>query len=365
MSSRKFSYGCRSLAAFGMMVIITQAFHPIVLLEIHLGMTAAWILCLLGGLLATLTLWPVAHALSRTPGSGLMDLARGALGEAGAALFALLLAALLSFSGGLILRETAEMAVTAVFPHTPQTFATFSLLIGALFVAYGDSSGVVRLGRAMLPTLVIAILAVLAGSVGWGRVQFLLPLWGPGLPALVAASPATAAFYTPVVTVALMAGGVRERRHLTRWMLLTPLAGMGLMILVKAVLVMVFPYPMGADITYPLHAAARIGIGGRFLERLEGIWLFTWVGSTIAMSGALLHASALAMAGGFGIRRHTDCVLPLATVVLTVAFFSHSQAETVNLHEGASLLLFAVLLLLPAAVSAVAMLRQRRGRLGA
>ncbi|HYG56570.1 MAG TPA: GerAB/ArcD/ProY family transporter [Symbiobacteriaceae bacterium] len=359
MGKTRLAYGNRSLAALGIMAALTQGYHPLALICMIYGQTAGWLLGLLAGCLAALLLWPVALLLRRVPGADLMDLVHMAFGKPGAILYAMLLAATLTFSSGMILRETSEMAIAAVFPHTPQTFATTGLLLAAVYVAWSDNVGLVRIGRVLMPILLLSILFVMAGAIGWGRVQHLAPFWGPGpLPLLTAALP-SAALIAPAVLMPMLAGDVSDRRHLVAWMTAVPIL-IGLALAVeKALMGMVFPYPVSLHITYPLHAAARIILGGRFFERMEGLWLFVWVSSTAALIGALLHAGARALSQAFGMRRHTVAVLPLAAVVLTIAFFSDNQADTIMVHQAAAPAVTAVALVLPAAVAAVAAWRHR------
>lgn len=342
------------------MLIMTQSFHPLILIAMDEGQTAGWLLTLLAGLLTLLTLWPVAAFLRSVPGATLIDLARLAAGRVGAVITGVLLAGVLSFMGGTILRETSEMAITASYPHTPQTFATTSLLLGAIFVAYGDGSALVRLGRLLLPAVVGSFLLVLAGTVGWGEIQYLLPFWGPGPVSLLLEAPSAAMFFAPAALLPLLTDGVSDRSSLVRSTLAVPSISALLLALEKAVLGMVFPYPLGTDVTFPFHGAARIVLTGRFFERLEGIWVFMWVMSTTVLSGALLYGGASAVARSFSMPRHTTAVLPLATVVLTVAFFPRNQADTITLHERAGPWLFALALALPAVLAVAAALRRRR-----
>lgn len=358
MGNPRFTYGSRSLAALGLALLETEAFHPLIRIPLERGQTASWLLALGAAVFMALLLWPVAAALGKIPGGTLGDLAKRALGRPGIIITSLLLTGMYTFAGGMILRETSEMAISAAFPHTPQTFATTALLLGAVYVAYGDGSGLVRMGRYMLPPILLTLLVVLAGSVGWGKAQYLLPFWGPGPMRLLANVPITAGMFAPLVLLFEMTGEVSNRSALVRWLVAVPLLGGNILALIKAVLGMVFPYPQGSVITYPLFVAARIILGGRFFERLDGLWLFMWVWSTIVLSGALLYGSSLSISRAFGLPRHQLAVPPLATVVLTVAFFPRNQAQTVLIHEAYALPAFILSGGLPLLLTVIAAFRK-------
>jgi spore germination protein KB len=356
------AYGSRSLAACGMMLVETQAYHPLMVVLLQRGQTAAWMLALLSGLLAALSIWPVAAVLRRFPGRTIIEIADMTLGRGAAVAAGLLLAGSLSFIGGMILRETSEMAITAAYPHTPQTVATVTILLGAVYVAWGNGAHLVRLTRILLPMLLGSVLLVVVFNVAWGRMSHLLPLWGPGIPTLLAGVPSLASFYAPLALLSLLADGVSDRQKAVWWLPGAALAS-GLVTCLQAlVLSIIYPYPLGNSFTFPFHVAARLVLGGRFFERVEAVWLFMWVGSTVVLSGALLYGSSLAVAQAFRMPRHTMAVPALAVVVLTVAFFSRNQSETVAWHAQAAPLLFAVTLALPALLALIAALRGPRRR---
>jgi spore germination protein KB len=362
LASTRLTYGSRSLAAFGIMVIMAQSYHPLLLVAIERGKTAAWLVTLMASLLAALAVWPVAAALQGTPGSSLPDMAREVLGRPGAVITGLMLSAILLFISGMILRETSEMAISAAFPHTPQTFATTALLLGSIYVAYGDGPGLVRLGRLVLPLVICSILLVLAGSFGWGNLRYLAPVWGPGLPRLALSVPEVAMLFAPAAILTVLTGSIGNRKAWPLWDVATPPIAGAFITLETGVLTMVLPYPVSASVTFPLHAAARILLGGRFFERMDGIWLFMWVWSTTILSGALLYAAAVTFIRAFGMPRHVLAILPMATVTLSIAFFSRNQADTIILHERAAWPISLVTLAMPLLISLAALWRRRRRR---
>lgn len=354
-------FGSRSLAALGVLLVATQGFHPKMLMLMEDGQTASWLLALSAGGVAALLAWPVAAALRVMPDNAdLPGLVQAVVGRPGLILVALLYGSGIMFASGMVLRETSEMALSAVFPHTPQTFVTVALLVGAVHIAWGGDSSLVRLGRTLLPMLLTSLLLVLFGTVGWGEGRYLLPFLGPGMPDLVLALPGAVAVQFPVIILTLLTNGVSDRQQLVRWLPVVPLAGGAILAAIQAVLLMVFAYPIGVNIPFPLHTAARLVLGGRFFERLEGIWVFVWGTVTIVMLGALLHGCSALFARTFRLPRRQAAVAPCAAIVLTLAFFPTDQAETIGWHLGMTPSLFYLLFLVPACLALVVLYRQRR-----
>lgn len=344
------TFGSWSLAAAGVAILGVQAFHPSHLAVLTAAGTAAWLALLFSGLLAALLLWPVAARVAAAPGGNLITLARAGAGVPGAILTAVLVAGILTYHSGFVLRQTAEMALSAVYPHTPQTFATVALLICVLYGAYGGTDAIVRLCRLFLPTLLFSIGLILSLTFAWGEIRYLLPLWGPGPLPLAWSTLSVTAYYSPLLFLLLAPGQLADRRGLTRALLVTALAAAVLIAITKVVLVMTYPFPYGRQIPFPLHEMSRLIMGGRFFQRVEGLWVVVWVFGTGCHLAALTHAAAIAMRDGFGMASHRTAVIPLVTLGFTVSLFPSDQAQAIAWHAlaapSALLICFALPLLL-------------------
>lgn len=118
---------------------------------------------------------------------------------------------------------------------------------------------------------------------------------------------------------------------------------------------------MGQHIAFPLHEMSRLVIGGRFFERIEGIWLFVWVFGTACHLAALLHAAAVAFAQAFALPSHRTAVPPLVAMALTIAFFPPD--ETIAWHAAGALPALAIGFGLPLGLAVVAWRGARCGAL--
>jgi len=352
-------FGGISLAAAGAVVMLAQGFHPILLASIKLGQTAAWLAMLLAGLLALAFYLAAAAPLQDIPTGNLIDLARAAAGRPGAIITALLVCSTLVFHAALIVRQTSEMAVGAIYTHTPQTFATVTLIGCTLYAAYGNLAAVVRLARGFLPVLLLAILLILVGGSAWGRPRFLLPFWGPGPGRLVLGASTLAGLFCPLVLFLLIAAdGLRDRNRLPRAGVMA-IGGSALVLtLIKVVLLMSYPVPLGYSITFPLHELARLVVGGRFFERIEGLWVIVWVFATACHLGALLHAAARAFTAAFDIPSYRPAVLPLVFVAMVAAFFPHDQGQSVAWGQQVLPLYVAVGMVLPVTLALAVTIRR-------
>lgn len=353
------SIGSRSLAAAGAAVLLAQFFAPMLLAVVQAGETAGWLALLIAGALAAALFWPVGVVLASVPGGTVIDLARQAAGAPAAMATGLLIFLSLTYHSGLLLRETAEMTVSAVYPHTPQTFVIVALAACALYGAAMPITSLVRLGRMFLPALILSLLLVLVGSFGWGQTRYLLPIWGPGPGVLLVRSAKLLWAYLPFLFVLMAAGQLRDRQQMAP----AGMVAMGIASIMAAVitvvLLMVFPMPLGATITFPLHHMARLVLGGRFFERTEGIWTLVWVFGLAYHLAALWHTAASAYAAAFALPSHRAAVVATATVAVIISLFPQDQPAVFLWHEAAAPYATAVTLGLPLLFAALVAGRRR------
>jgi|GEM_PF-2336038 len=356
------TFGSGTLAAAASVVVLSRGFHPIVLAALEVGETAGWLAMLLAGLMSASMYGAFSYWTRRLPSGSLDGLARAAAGRLGSMAMACLVAGLLIHHAGLVTRETSEMAVSAIYPHTPQTFPTTGLVLCTLFGAWSGLSSLARLCRGFLALQLFAMAVLLAGPVAWGNIRYLLPFWGPGPAILIGRSFLLTSMFSPVVLFLLIAGGSVTERSRRWWTGCAGIAAATLVLaVIKIVLAKAYPLPLGASVTFPLHALARLITGGRFFERVEGLWVMLWVFGTACHLSVLMHVAAANYARAFGMASHRGPLVTLVLVMTVVAFLPPDQMQTLSWHEGAWPFALAIGYGLPLSLVLLAGLRGRLG----
>lgn len=325
-------FGSWSLASAAVAVLLAEFFEPVLLAAVHAGETAAWLAMLLAGLFAILLFWPAAAFMERLPKGNLVNIARSIAGIPGAVAVGVAVSGLVIFHTGLILRETSEMATSAIFPHTPQTVAMVTLGICAVVGAWGGLPGIIRLARSFMPLLVLAAALLLVGALPWSQFTFLQPFWGPGPLPLLGNSFLLAALFAPMSLFLLMVpDGLRDRGGLVRAGVVPVVAVALILSAGAAIFLAIYPLPAGRSITFPMHLLARLISGGRFFDRLEGIWITFWFWTTACHLAVQLHVAAIAIGDALGLDTKV-AIPPLATMAASIALFPRDQGLVLSYH---------------------------------
>lgn len=344
-------------------VLLVAAFYAFPRSAIEATATAAPWAILLAGSVAVLMLWPTVRALSRRPGQNLTDLALQAGGRPLAVASSLVLISIILTAVGFSLRQSSELVVTALYPHTPQTFAmTTTILVAALGAAMAPAN---LFWMAALTSWAIAfsILLLLLGTVGWGQLRNATPVTGHGiLPTLREILPLTS-YYTPLLHLLIFCRFLPTPRGLLRGTLLATGGATLMWAVVLLFSLMVFPLPVGLHVPFPVYEMSRIVQGGRFLERVDTIWIVVWAFGSVLRTAVAIMAAARLFQEAFRLPDHRGAVLPLTIPTLAIALIPANQADAITLEsEIFRRISFVALFLLPAGISLWAEFRARQRR---
>ncbi len=151
------------------------------------------------------------------------------------------------------------------------------------------------------------------------HLYYLFPFWGRGAGQTVLHGVMRSSSYGEVIILAIIATSLQGVKYIKRAGYIS-LAISG--ILISAVLLafaLSFPYTTGAEVTSPMYELAmQIGYG-RFLQRLESIFLFVWVISSFVTISVLLYGTLSIYAKVFESSDLKPCINPFFVIVFCLA----------------------------------------------
>lgn len=302
------------------------------------------------------------YALGRRfPGQTLFDYSRKILGPIPGSLAALAYAWLFLYAAALSIRILSDL-FQLIMPETPTLFFVWAL---ALNGGYGAKKGLETAGRAselLGPLAVLASLGIVLGTVNRWDLGFLYPaLPDPGGAVFASLLPASwfgictimgvlMAYHTePVKALLVKASGV--------------LLGAGLILAMTLVAVLTMGPSLAATQTVPIYSAARLIEFGRFVERVELLFLSAALVPGLSSHALLVYGSSLGVAQVLGLADYRPLVWPVATLVAVLAsgaVRSHAQMYRF-LEEAYPLYALVIELGLTTLLLAFALLSGRRG----
>jgi hypothetical protein len=151
--------------------------------------------------------------------------------------------------------------------------------------------------------------------------DYLFPLWGPGLTQIIKAGAIKSSMTGEILLVSIFNPYLRERKQIKTVVIGSLIIYGILFTLTMAIYEMVFPYPSAVTLLpYPLYMLARIIYYGRFLQRVEAIFIFIWVFSLLVTISSLFYGATLSLARGLKLPVYQPLLFPLAILVYSVNF---------------------------------------------
>ena len=329
----------------------------------EVGLTAGWMIPLAAAAVATVAFWPTAALLAAFPGRSIVEIAGRLLGPAGALLLGVATSGLLLSLFAIITREFAGALITAILRETPISVVMGVFMGVAVMGAYKGIEPIARTCWLLAPWLMLGVAVDLVLVLPWAKLYGLRPLWGPGPLRLALVALPQSGIMSEVALLGVVAPFLRTRSTPGRLGMASIWLSAALMAWVVATFLIVFPPPTAAETPFPLGQMARLIFLGRFVQRLESIFLFLWtIGGMLGLMAAL-YGAAVSLAQGLGLPVYRPRVVPLALVAYALAFLPGSLPEAATweltvLRPASPLVAFALPALLWACWAA------RRGRGG-
>jgi spore germination protein KB len=298
------------------------------------GKNAAWLVLVIAAVLALIGLLFILALSRRFPGRTIVEAGEEAVGPFLGALAALGYFLFFTTSLILFLRQFSETIITAFLPRTPFSVVTGLFLIVTVYACYTGLEALSRTAGLFLvfilgSLLLITILLIPSMTATYN----LLPFWGSGAVEVVRAGALRTSLFGEILLLGLIAPLVRNRDAAGIGIASLALAA-GMMIFLEIFYLLIYPIPAATKIAFPLYSEARLVFIGRFVQRVDAIFVFFWIISGLIKLSAHLYASTAILARVLKLPVFRPLVFPLGILIYAITFTVPSFPDAVALDSG-------------------------------
>ncbi|TWI59018.1 GerAB/ArcD/ProY family transporter [Halalkalibacter nanhaiisediminis] len=329
---KKHHIGIHEVASVGIIFIITKIFLPLPRAMVEIGGTAAWMIILIAALFCPLCWWGIKGVMTNAkPGSSLITATEEIMGPYLGSLINLSYFSFFFMVAFMILREFSEVLATDIIPRTPLSFILLSLLIPASVVAH---SGIEVLGRISWITigLVVSSLAILlfGGVLTHSEPNALVPFWGTGKSQVISSGVVKSSLFSEFLVFGFLIPRMRKQEEWAKaaWWCIT----ISFLILLCTIIayLFIFPYPTAIRVNFPLLEISRIIIFGRWIQRVESIFLIVWLICTVIKLSIAVYCSTVTLSQMLKLPTHQPLIFPLMICIYSFAILPTSEMSAVN-----------------------------------
>lgn len=291
----------------------------------------AWMVPLLSAMIAASVFWVVQLCMLRFSQTGLITVLWERVSPVAGMVVALAGATFFLVQTALVMREFTETVVTTVLPSTPAAVVTILFLVVVMNYAYKGIEGMTRVAILLSVVMLGGLALLLILPLTWFDPSLLSPVMGKGVGPIVLSALTNTSMFIPPFVLSILQPSVRNQKHVLRIGLVSSLLTGAIISVVLIVFIGTFAVAVTGKIPFPMYQLARLIYVGRFVQRLESLFVFLWSAAAVIKMGLGLWLTAYLYARAFKMPLYRPLVVPFGLILFVVSFLPPDFTTVMNL----------------------------------
>jgi spore germination protein KB len=320
--------GAKELTAMLTVLVSSQVFLTYPRYVSASGIEAAWMEPILSGVISLVIFLFVDRMFSgRFIGMNIVDVSRLAFGRFGAVVIALTFSLFFLLLTANTMRQFTENVIATVLPTTPILVVSFLFIVTIGYVAHCGLEGVARISYIALPVAIIGIVALCLLTVNSWKPSYLFPYWGAGLQAIGIGSLRSSSVFVNVLLLCIIYPHANDPKALRQVGVVSTLLAVGMLTGFIVCYHMVFTPAETTQLASPMYSMARLIHVGRFVQRLESVFIFMWVSAAVVRMALTLWVSAYLLASAFAWPTYRPILPALGLICISASLLPNDVAS--------------------------------------
>jgi spore germination protein (amino acid permease) len=305
-------------------------------LMVSLGLSAAWMVVLLAVLISLPAFLPVAVLMDKYPGKSIIEIGEELVGPYLNTVFVLGYLAFLLAVESMVLRQFAERILMVSIPDLPISMAMSGMVLGTVMACFFGLEAIARSTRISSVFIGILLVLVLVATSPYWSLNNLAPIWGPGLAEVMGSGIMKLSLTSEIFLLAIIYPSINSKGTWNMWKLGSHSLIIAGLILVTTVItfMLTFPVMVAREISLPTFEMARLIYFGPFVQRLEPVFIPMWALAALLKLTIGMYAMLSLLTGLLKLPYYRPLILPLAIIIISVAFIPPNVTTAVMIDEG-------------------------------
>lgn len=289
---------------------------------------AGWYMTLISALIALIGFMFIYLLLKRFPGKDIMEIFDISMGRFLGFAFSGLLALYLLFKAVTRIAEFNEVIKVYVFPLSPNWLIIGIYVVCVFTLCILGLESIARFAKLLIYFLLAGIIVVLVLNIQNYHPNYLYPILGNGLDKTLVNGIIRNSVYGEVILLAVFAESWQGIKHIKREGIISIILSAVLISLSLLAYTLTFPYYTAKDITAPMYEMTTLIDYGRFFQRVEPIFLFIWIISTLISTTIVVYSFIWIYCRIFRIQDKKPVCIAGAVLLYAIALM-HKDIETI------------------------------------
>ncbi|MHB8170560.1 MAG: GerAB/ArcD/ProY family transporter [Thermincolia bacterium] len=313
--------GYREAIALLTIVLTMHIFLSLPLNYVMEGKNAGWMIPLVDLLITLIALLPFLAFLSAYPNQTLIEVAEESGGPATGLLVAIAIFIYSMFTNIIVMRQFTETVIVSLLPTTPISIITLLFFAGMIYSCYQGLESLSRGAWLLMPFITIGSLGVLVLVLNKANPNHLFPFWGSGFSEIAKYGVIKSFLPVQLILLSMLNPHLRDRTKLPVIAISSLVIAGVLISLTVMIYIMVFTVPSAISSgPYPLYNLTRLIYYGRFVQRVESIFIFIWIFGMLVKSSFFFYLAAVSLARGLKLPVYRPLFFPLAILTFSLNF---------------------------------------------
>lgn len=348
-SEQKYKFGGLELGGLVVNLIISKSLTNMPKSFLEGAGSAAFLSALLTGAAAYLFIW-FLPILYRKAGADIITLCKKRL-PMGFVFFVLAVTVGYAVvSAADVLSGICTFSLISAYPSAPFMFVALFFSVAAVAAVFRGMNGIIRANSFMaisFSAVTLVFLFFAAGS-GSADVTNLFPVMGRGLNSVLKTAVCNLAYYADVILIFLISPFFDDKKSVS---VIRASGAIGILINLFVIFCAnaIIPFPSSTDVALPLYQLMKRVYMGRFLQRVDAVYLFFAALSAMGSVAFSVFIASYALKEVLGL----DALRPLAPIVsLTVLMTSlliyrNNISDIMLIYASLAVILLAAAVFLP------------------
>lgn len=326
------TFGTYEAVCLASIFLITKIFYMSISIIIGIKGTAAWYGTIISCTVSLILFSLISLLMKRFPNMDFAQIFEVVAGKFAGKVLILLFSVYFIFYAASSLREFIEMIKAYNLPYTPPSILIFGFIAVCAIIAYYGLEGVARVSGIFFIPVMIAVVLVLVMASPRYDLDYMKPYLGYGLKQTIKIGLLRSSDYDEIVILAFIINSIHGLKTFKKAGYISIiLAGItfSLNILFN---ILAFTYSGGSENLSGLFELSRAIYFNRFVQRLESIFLFAWVISSLLSVSIAFFLSIDLYTKAFRIPCHKPLIFPFSFLLFMVALIPKSISEVIQIN---------------------------------
>lgn len=298
------------------------------------GGTASWLLVLLISIVVFVVFTFLARIYKKFSDKDILDVAKLAFGEPGKIIAGLLFMLQFLYLVTIVVREFAEDIKVISLTTTPISIIISLFCIGMLTGAFLGIETLCRINALAVPVLSAAFIFILLLSIPRFDSSKIAPWLGPGPAVLIKKAIPNISAYSELTTLLFIIPYLNDKGNYVSIGKYAILASGFFFTVGTLTYTLVYQYPMSTEFFLPLYQLARSIAIGRFLSRIEAIFILVWASSAFLYLSSGLYFVTYMFKKSFGLQTRKPLLIPFTILIFSIAMIPENLYSALRLKMG-------------------------------